>query len=368
LGGAERVLLDLLDGKAPVVVVALEDGPLLDEVRARGHQSHVVGMPTELAGAGDASSTSALVRAGAASADVAMRLGRLLRRLDPRVLHTNGIKAHILGTVAAPAATRLVWHLHDFPSDRRVSSHSLRAVARVRRITRRVANSHAVGRDADRVLGPGRTDVVWNGVDLTQFQPEGEGMDAIRSSGALRFGLVATYARWKGHDVFLAAAATVERLRPGRAKFFIVGGPVYSTHGSQWSADELAGLARALNVEVTLVPFVNDSAKAIRSLDVVVHASTRPEPFGRVIVEGMACAKPVIFSDEGGAREIGRPEVDTLAFEARSADALAREMVRLLDDVSLRRRLASAASERAREFDVTRFRERVHGIWSEVAR
>ncbi len=48
---------------------------------------------------------------------------------------------------------------------------------------------------------------------------------------------------------------------------------------------------------VGLIPFQQDMAKVDNALDVVVHASTEPEPFGQVIIEGMACGIPNLVSD-----------------------------------------------------------------------
>jgi len=55
---------------------------------------------------------------------------------------------------------------------------------------------------------------------------------------------------------------------------------------------------------VGFVPFQDNPADVYRALDIVVHASTKPEPFGRTIVEAMACGKPVIAAQTGGAAEL----------------------------------------------------------------
>ena len=68
-------------------------------------------------------------------------------------------------------------------------------------------------------------------------------------------------------------------------------------------------------------------------LDVVVHASTRPEPFGRVIVEAMACGRAVIAMREGGAAELFRDGDDgARAARPGDPDALASAMARLVND------------------------------------
>jgi glycosyltransferase involved in cell wall biosynthesis len=98
--------------------------------------------------------------------------------------------------------------------------------------------------------------------------------------------------------------------------------------------------------------FVPDAAQAMRALDVVVHASTDPEPFGLVIAEGMACARAVVVSRAGGAAEITTPGVDALAFAPGDAGQLAECLLSLAANAALRRRLGDAGRATAeRVFD-----------------
>src|ERR1700740_3382779 len=95
---------------------------------------------------------------------------------------------------------------------------------------------------------------------------------------------------------------------------YIVGGAVYQTDGSQYTIEDLRRFAAKLNIEgsVGFTGFVDDPAAATRALDIVVHASTRPEPFGLVIAEAMACGRAVIASDTGGASELLQLGVNAL--------------------------------------------------------
>ena len=91
----------------------------------------------------------------------------------------------------------------------------------------------------------------------------------------------------------------------------------------------------------------------MRALDVVVHASTEPEPFGLVIAEAMACARAVVVSRAGGAAEIIEPGVDALAHAPGDAAELA-ECIRLAGAERGPARAASATPARAtaeRAFD-----------------
>jgi glycosyltransferase involved in cell wall biosynthesis len=122
---------------------------------------------------------------------------------------------------------------------------------------------------------------------------------------------------------------------------YIIGGPIYQTLGSQLTFDELRFHAAALGLSDRLgfTGFVDDTASAIRALDVVVHASTAPEPFGMVIAEGMACGKPVIAARAGGAMEIFREGVDALGHIPGDPQSLARQVLRLVKKEKLREAL-----------------------------
>jgi glycosyltransferase involved in cell wall biosynthesis len=114
--------------------------------------------------------------------------------------------------------------------------------------------------------------------------------------------------------------------------------------------------------------FVDDSAAAIRALDIVVHASTQPEPFGLAIAEGMACGKPVIVSAAGGAGEIVTPGVDALTHPPGNADALADCIVNLASDRGLRNRIGVAARASAeRQFSRERVVAEILPIYQGVA-
>jgi glycosyltransferase involved in cell wall biosynthesis len=152
---------------------------------------------------------------------------------------------------------------------------------------------------------------------------------------------------------------------------YVIGGPVYDTAGSQLTNDELADRAAALGVSgrVGFTGFVERPAAALRALDVVVHASTEPEPFGLVIAEGMACGKTVIVSRAGGAAELVSNGVDALASEPGDAAALAHTIDRCAANPALRTRLGAAARCTAvRRFDPGAFVAQFVELYSRLAR
>jgi len=397
IGGAERVLLLLLaelgkiDPSLERGLILGGDGPLRTEAERLGVPTEIVPMPKSLAAFGDSDISSgqggmfrkvrSLLRAMVAiPATIAylVRLRRLLRRLTPDILHSNGIKSHLTAALARPPKTLLVWHIHDFLGDRALVRRLMRRLAG--RATVAVANSEAVRVDAADQLAPLEVRTIHNGIDVERFSPApsepGEldrlaGLN-ISNKHPIRIGLVATYARWKGHESFLAAAAEAVRRSPELPLYFyVVGGPIYQTLGSQYSHDELRALVdeHGLQERVGFVPFQADTVAVYRALDIVVHASTRREPFGLTIVEAMACGRAVITAAGGGAAEIAEPGVNAMTFTPGSIRELATTMLTLAQNQTERERLGQGGRRTSVErFAVATFAGRFMDLYTELGR
>lgn len=365
IGGAERVLLDCIragDGwtDAEMSVVALGGGPLVKAAEALGVRTRVVEPPRSLGGAGDAfggaaSAVPALVASAGSLPGFFRRFSQAVASMVPEVVHSHGIKTHVLGALLARRVP-VVWHLHDYVSGRQVSSRLLRLLAR--RCALVIAVSESVAADARRCLPEGLPiTVVHNAVDAGRFSPDGAPADldalshlAPAPAGTLRIGLPATFARWKGQDRFLEAIALLAR---SDVRAYVIGGPVYRTQNSQWSRAELEAIAGRLGLagRVGFTGFVSDMPAVYRALDVVVHASTRPEPFGLVIAEAMACGRPVVATPDGGAAELFTPGVHAVSAGRDGARSLAGALGSLIDDAAVRQ----ALGQRARAHAVERF-------------
>jgi glycosyltransferase involved in cell wall biosynthesis len=372
LGGAERVLLDMLASlrqAAPdwqLEVIAASPGPLVEEAAKLGAVARILRFPRALAALGDAAAggpaggghgRSALAaRVALALPATALYLKRLrgaIKRSAPSLVHSNGFKMHLLGARATPARIPVIWHLHDFLTARPLMPRLL--ASRAARCAAAIAVSHSVAEDARRALGAAfPLTTIHNAIDLRRFTPEGPRLDLDRladwqaaADGTVKIGLVATMARWKGHEVFLRAIALLPSAL--RVRAYVIGGPLYETGGSQYSVAELNALAGqyGLGGRACFTGFIADMPAALRALDVVVHASTEPEPFGLVIVEAMACGRAVIASSAGGAAEIVTEGADALTHQPGDHVTLARLITRLAEDHELRRRLGRAAAQTA---------------------
>ena len=154
-------------------------------------------------------------------------------------------------------------------------------------------------------IGPDRLRVIPRGVDPDVFDPASVGGGRIARlaaawrlpDGALTVMLPGRLTRWKGQSVLLEAMALLDRRD---AVCVLVGTPQ-----SPRFAAALAAQARTLGLEDRLrfAGECDDMPAALMLADIVVHASTRPEAFGRTVIEAQAMGRPVVASDAGGAVE-----------------------------------------------------------------
>ncbi len=395
LGGAERVLLSVMGAvreSAPDAELHLllpNAGHLAAAAEKVGVRVTQITMPPGVAALGDSQlrqggglwKTGSLLFRTAAAAPAALRyiscLRRRVRELAPDVIHSNGLKTHLLGRLVNENNTPVLWHIHDFCGRRPTVGRLLRRARKS--VVGAVAISQAVAQDLEQVAPGLPAQVVYNTVDADHFSPaprDGGWLDAAAGlppakGEVVRIGLIATYARWKGHDLFLEAASRRSGKLPRNVRFYIIGGPIYATSGSQFSREELHTLTRSRRLEncVGFIDFQEDPVEAFRALDIVVHASTQPEPFGLTIVEAMACAKPVIVARAGGAAELFAHSRDALGFTPGDAEGLAAAMRQLVSNPCL----AQIMGENARRTVLARFhcRElgpRFCGIYDKIHR
>ena len=365
LGGAERCLLDLAASMRAsqralrMGLIVGGNGPLVAEAERIGMEVTVLPLPRSLSRAGDSAiaglggivrSVPSLTVAGTALGSYGVQLERVIRGFRPTVIHSNGMKMHLLSALLPRYGVPVIWHLRDFLGQRAIMAHLLRALSR--RADGVLAISRAVADDAARTLGRDDIQLIYDAIDTDCFVARGPSSDLDllaelppAAPGTVRIGLVATYARWKGQEVFIDAAAAYRARGGPPARFYIIGGPAYATDDSQFTNAELRARIAACGVDdmFGLVPFQPDPQAAYRSLDIAVHASTRPEPFGRTIAEAMACGRALVIANEGGASELVEHDHDAVAVAPRDPEILASALVALAGDPDRRARLGSAA-------------------------
>jgi glycosyltransferase involved in cell wall biosynthesis len=350
LSGAELALLRLLPKLHGVDahVILGEDGPLADRFRTGGVSVEV--LPVPVAARDLRKDDVGLVRstsvASVAALTYVVRLARRLRRLRPDLVHTNTLKAGVYGSVAAKlAGVPVVWHVRDRIDEDYLSRTGVRLV---RMMTNRLPDGILVNSEATKLtLGEAANLCVLPSVIPEVMDAPAERTNPSRSPRTpLRIGMVGRLAPWKGQHIFLEAFARA--FPDGEAEAVIIGSALF---GEDDYAQELSRLADRLGIagRVDMRGFRDDVWEELARLDILVHASVTPEPFGQVVVEGMAAGLPVITTTEGGPAEFVEHERTALQVPPKDEEALAGALSRLAADPALRSRLGTAARRKALE-------------------
>lgn len=350
-GGAEAVMEMIATRLDPArfrpLMATADDGPLAAAWRALGLT--VVGTPR----------VSRLARIDQ-QIRVIRSLERAIRRERVGLVHTHGVVAQIqAGRAARRAGVPVICHSHDqFNAAWTIDGLLHRAAVRTPRahtvvVSQTVADSLRGRVPADAVT------VLANGV-----LPERVAPAASRPHGPLVV-WCGRLQRWKGAHLFLEMARLVHEARPD-ARFAIVGDALFGMEPEY--PPEVRALAATLGLSsvVTFVGHVSDARPWLAAADVVVHSSTRPDPFPLVVLEAMMQARVVAAFDRGGPAEAIDQSTGRLV-APDDVGALAEAVTGLLSDPGQRESLGNAARMRALErFSVDAMVRRVEAMYEAV--
>lgn len=308
------------------------------------------------------------LRLGIEEGPTALRLARVMRHARADVVHLgNGIRANYDGILACLLTrTPCVCHVKGFEkySDReRWIAPRIDAVICMTRAIEEHCRSH-------RVCGR-RTEVIYDALDEGAFVPQ-RSAAVVRSelgieNGGPCLGVVGNIQEWKGQTVLVEAMARVVAAVPN-AHALIVGG--VHRAGAAYH-QQLEERIRTLHLErtVSVTGFRTDVADVMNALDVVVHTSVRPEPFGRVILEAMLLGKPVVATAAGGVPELIQDGETGFLTPPGDAERLAERLVALLQSAPLRHAMGERARAWAREqFSLSRHVATMSDMYERLAR
>lgn len=337
-----RLLAAIREDIRPLVVLG-EDGPLVDLLTGMGVETLVVPLPGNTRELRKDRLANPLVAVGriAAVLRYAGQLRRLIRDRQVDLVHTNSLKAGFYGCLAARlAGVPSVWHLRDrlAPDYLPGAAVALTRVAVALLPTAVLSISAATRATLPhrllRALGRRRAalDPIGDPIDADQVRPS-----VPAGTDAFRVAMVGRFSPWKGQLVAIRAFAAAD-LGPS-ARLVLMGSALFGEQAYEREIHE--EIARSgVGERVELAGFVDDVLSALDGVDVLVHASTTPEPFGQVVLEGLAAGVPVVATREGGPGEILTDHVDGLLYEAGNEQALAALLRELHDSPALRTRLA----------------------------
>ena len=284
---------------------------------------------------------------------------RLFRRVNPKLIHANGFDlSRSFALAAAMAGIPYITHVR-FPVEPVGARWTLRGLPKPAAF---IFNSHAMKEvlwsNLSALAPHSRPYVVHNAVDLDSFIPT-----PWPEGNVLRIGMVANFAPFKRHEDFLNMAAEMTKTRQD-LEFWIVGEDTQGT-GRRGVLEQLT---RDLGIE-TYVRFLghrSDIPDIMRKLHLLVVPS-QFEPFGRVVIEAMACGRPVIGSRDGGIPEIIEEGKTGHLIEVGDCRGFAHAALGLLADRDKWENMSRHASAAARDrFSITAHVAQITGIYREI--
>lgn len=262
----------------------------------------------------------------------------------------NDASCNFAAAIAAKfSGLPLVLHARGFNADTKGNRWVLS------RLDHCIAVSSAVKDELLRLgLPEGKCTIVPEGLDLEIFYPrpisstvrDELGISAEQPIITLVGGLI----DWKGQDVLLDAAPAIFKAYPS-AIILLVGG-AYGRDSSYAKMIRQRTEKEKLFPKVRLLGMRDDIPDILASSNIVVHASTKPEPFGRTFLEGMALGRAVIASNEGGPLDVITHRIDGILIEPRNPAILAEAINMLLSDPVFQSELGERAAVKATLYSI----------------
>lgn len=191
------------------------------------------------------------------------------------------------------------------------------------------------------------TMIVYDGIDTSEIIIKNKPESLKQAYGIGKddpvVGVVGNIKQWKGQETIVRAMAIIKKSWP-TIKCPLVGGMI---EGDSYK-EKLETIIKELDISgnVIFTGYKDNPIDFMNIMDVVVHTSIEPEPFGMINLEAMYMKKPVISTNIGGPTEVFEDGVDGILIEPGNPELLAQKISWLLENPSLRTELGQKAYEK----------------------
>jgi glycosyltransferase involved in cell wall biosynthesis len=206
--------------------------------------------------------------------------------------------------------------------------------------------------------------VIYSGVDVSKFWPSS--VLSINPNKAIRIACVGRLNSWKGQDLLLESLSI---LRKSDLKFSC---DFYGSTllGEEFQLERLLELSRTygLSEDVHFLGEVANIHEYLWNYEILIVPSIIPEPFGKIVVEGMAAKCLLIVSNEGGPREVITHLYSGLLFEARNPNSLAQNISWALENSDLMQELRLNGFKESVAFSIDLTSQQYLDLWTALVK
>ncbi|MCS7230986.1 MAG: glycosyltransferase family 4 protein [Elusimicrobiota bacterium] len=281
-----------------------------------------------------------------------------IKKLHPDIIHCNSATTKytfLAGFIAKMLKINFVWHNRviekSFLKDSLIAMFSDKIIVTSDVIRYKFKNFQK------------KVIKIYNPVDIKEFKP-GLPIDYLYkelnvSSKDKIIGIFSRLDWWKGHKIAIEAFDRLcKKLK--NVKLIIVGDGPYK--------EEIINFTKNFSSydNIIFLGFRKDIPQLMNMCDIILNPSTEPEPFGRTIIEAMACGKVVIATDFGGPKELIINFVDGILVKP-CIEELKNSMELLLTDKKLYEKISKNAQEKAKKFSIENYVDHILQIYKELS-
>ena len=350
--GADKVLLELIKGLNPqefeAHIILPNDGVLVEALRQVGAQVSVLDYP--------------ILRRKHFNPKGILEYLKSYRRYSQKIaqyVRENGIDLVHNNTTAVlegiylkrKVKLPLIWHVHEIiVKPKAISDFINFLMGRYADTIVTVSNAVANHVKQSRYVKDDQIQVIYNGVDNAVYHE----IDASAvcdqfgiAQDALVIGIVGRVNAWKGQGDFLKAVTPILQANP-KAVAFLAGS---AFEGEEWRVDELEKAISDSPVagQIKRIDYYNKTTELYNMFDIFVLPSTNPDPLPTVVLEAMACGKPVVSYRHGGVCEMVKEGENGLLATPNQPAELTKAIQDLAENTEKREQFGKASVKRQKE-------------------
>ena len=350
--GADKVLLELIKGldrqEFEAHVILPNDGVLVEALRQVGAQVSVLDYP--------------ILRRKYFNPKGILEYLKSYRRYSQKIaqyVRGNGIDLVHNNTTAVlegvylkrKVKLPLIWHVHEIIVKPKAISDFINFLMG-RYADKIVTVSQAVASHVNQspFIKEDQVQVIYNGVDNAVYHPMQASTVRERFAipeESLVIGMVGRVNAWKGQGDFLEAVTPILEQNPNSIAF--LAGSAFS--GEEWRVEELESTIAKSSVasQIKRVDYYEHTTELYNMFDIFVLPSTNPDPLPTVVLEAMACGKPVVGYRHGGVCEMVDEGTNGLLATPNQPAELSKAIQELADNTEKREQFGKASVQRQKE-------------------
>jgi glycosyltransferase involved in cell wall biosynthesis len=299
-----------------------------------------------------------------------LELRKIIKRVRPDLVHLNNTYAANHEWMLACRLNNIRIVAHD-RGTRPPSTWQTRVFIRFLEATISVSEAYK-NIVIEQGLKPKRIRRVYNGLDAEKLKKYRSIQDRrkVRESlgineNTILVGMVGNIDYWKGQLVFIKAMDILVKENRDIHGVIIgktaIGAESYEQEIQQFLND------KKITGKVNLLGFRQDIPQLLNAMDIFVHASVEPEPFGRVILEAMAMAKPIVATKSGGTLEQIEHEHSGLLVPMGDHQSMANAIKKYTTDMKWANSIGDNALERLNGFfSIANMVKGVEDVYEEI--